>query len=107
YQDTAKFLGHNYKSFIELENGYSKIKDNFLNQLPRKTGPEKDQEPINLKEVIDSYEIIFKDSLLKDLTGEEKLKTYINLINTHTELTPTQALRLAQIQESSVFSDIQ
>ncbi|MFM7458502.1 MAG: hypothetical protein ACKO3R_07590 [bacterium] len=106
YKDIAEFLGHNYKSFDELMTGYTTIKDKFLNQLPRKTSPEKDQEPINLKEVIDSYEVIFKDSL-KGLTAEQRLNTYINLINNHTELTPTQALRLAQIQESSVFSDIQ
>jgi hypothetical protein len=106
YEDTAKFLGHNYKSFEELMHGYTKIKANFLNKLPRETGPEKDQEQINLKKLLHSYEIIFKDSL-KNSTAEQRLDTYISLINNHTELTPTQALRLAQIQESPVFSDIQ
>ena len=106
YEDIAKFLGHNYKSFEELMDGYSKIKANFLNKLPRETGPEKDQEQINLKKLLHSYEIIFKDSL-KNSTAEQRLDTYISLINNHTELTPTQALRLAQIQESSIFSDIQ
>jgi hypothetical protein len=106
YEDIAKFLGHNYKSFEELMDGYSKIKANFLNKLPRETGPKNDQKPINLKEFLNSYEVIFKNSL-KDLTAEEKLNIYINLINNHSELNPTQALRLVQIQESSIFSDIQ
>lgn len=105
YEDIAKFSGHNYKSFEELMDGYSKIKANFLNKLPRETGPERDQEQINLKKLLHSYEIIFKDSL-KNSTAEQRLDTYISLINNHTELTPTQALRLAQIQESPVFSDI-
>lgn len=106
YKDIAKFLGHNYKSLEELMDGYTKIKNNFLNQLPRETGPKNDQKPINLKEFLNSYEVIFKNSL-KDLTAEEKLNIYINLINNHSELNPTQALRLVQIQESSIFSDIQ
>lgn len=105
YIDISNFLGLQYKSFPDLSKGYLLIIGNFINDLPKKTGPENNQESINLKELLSSYEDTFKNSL-KDLTAKQRLSNYIRLINSHPELKPSQMLILAQVQESTIFSDI-